>query len=57
MCIRDRYWSVYGGSPGWAFLLGGFADQMRARGLGDAHQETLFVANPSRLYAFSEVTR
>ena len=54
---RQGYWTAYGGSPGWAFLLGGFAHQMRERGLGDREQWELFVANPARLYAFSEVAR
>jgi phosphotriesterase-related protein len=54
---RQGYWTAYGGSPGWAFLLGGFADAMRERGLGDDAQQRLFVDNPARLYSFLEVAR
>ena len=51
---RQGYWSVYGGVPGMAFLLDGFADAMRQRGLGDAEQRQLFVDNPARVYAFAD---
>jgi len=49
---RQGYWSAYGGAPGMTFLLGAFADAMRQRGLGDAEQQLLFVANPARVYGF-----
>lgn len=50
---RRGYWTAYGGSPGMAYLLDGFATEMRARGLGDAEQRQLFVDNPARCYAFA----
>ncbi|MFN8518132.1 MAG: aryldialkylphosphatase [Chloroflexota bacterium] len=50
---RQGYWSVYGGTPGMAYLLGDFAAVMRDRGLGDAEQRLLFVDNPARCYAFA----
>lgn len=52
---RKGYWAVYGGSPGMAFLLDGFASAMRERGLGDAEQRLLFVDNPARCFRFGEV--
>jgi len=51
---RQGYWTTYGGGPGLTFLLGSFAAQMRERGLGDAEQAQLFVANPARVYGFLE---
>jgi phosphotriesterase-related protein len=54
---RQGYWTAYGGSPGWAFLLDGFAAQMREHGLGEREQWEMFTANPSRLYSFGEVSR
>lgn len=52
---RRGYWAAYGGTPGMAYLLGDFAAAMRDRGLGDAEQHALFVANPARCYAFATV--
>lgn len=49
---RQGYWVAYGGSPGMAYLLDGFASAMRERGLGDAEQRWLFVDNPARCYSF-----
>jgi len=54
---RRGYWTAYGGKPGWTYLLGGFADDLRARGLGEQEQRQLFTANPARLYSFAEVSR
>ena len=54
---RQGYWTVYGGSPGWTFLLGAFTRQMRERGLGDRERWELLVANPARLFSFAEVMR
>ena len=51
---RQGYWTTYGGGPGLTFLLGSFAAQMRERGLGDAEQAQLFVANPALVYGFLE---
>jgi phosphotriesterase-related protein len=52
---RRSYWTVHGGSPGLAFLLGPFREMLRGRGFGDAELDTLFVANPARVFAFLEV--
>lgn len=49
---RQGYWTQFGGSPGWAWLLGPFAGQMRERGLGEAEQRVLFVEAPRGAYAF-----
>jgi 5-phospho-D-xylono-1,4-lactonase len=49
---RRGYWTLYGGAPGMTFLLGGFTDAMRERGIDDATREQLFVANPARAFAF-----
>jgi predicted metal-dependent phosphotriesterase family hydrolase len=50
---RQGYWSQFGGAPGWAYLLDGFAVQMRERGLGDEQQRSLFVDNPRAVLGFS----
>lgn len=52
---RQGYYHAYGGSPGLAWLLDGFAALMRARGLDDAIQHRLFVENPARAFAFASV--
>lgn len=49
---RQGYWTQYGGSPGLAWLLDGFAALMRQRGLGDAEQHVLFVATPAAAFSF-----
>jgi 5-phospho-D-xylono-1,4-lactonase len=54
---RQGYWTEYGGSPGWTFLLAAFTERMAERGLGDRERWELLVANPARLYSFAEVTR
>jgi phosphotriesterase-related protein len=50
---RQGYWTAYGGSPGWAFLLGEFADAMRVRGIDAEDQREIFVTNPARAFAFA----
>jgi phosphotriesterase-related protein len=50
---RQGYWTTHGGSPGLAFLLGGFSTLMRERGLDDAALHQLFVTNPARCYTFA----
>jgi predicted metal-dependent phosphotriesterase family hydrolase len=52
---RQGYWTQFGGSPGWAYLLAGFSDLLRARGLGDAELHTLFVEAPGGAYTFGAV--
>ncbi len=49
---RQGYWTEFGGSPGWTYLLGEFSDLMRERGLGDAELHTLFVEAPGGAYSF-----
>ena len=50
---RRGYWTVHGGAPGMAWLLGPFAAAMVARGIGAAEQARLFVENPARAFAFA----
>jgi phosphotriesterase-related protein len=49
---RQGYWTEFGGSPGWTYLLGEFADLMRERGIGDAEQRILFVEAPAGAFSF-----
>ena len=56
-CGTQGYYHAYGGSPGLAWLLDGFAAQMRERGIDDAVQRSLFVDNPARAFAFEPVRR
>ena len=49
---RQRYWTTYGGWPGWTFLLGSFSDALRDRGLTDDDLRSIFITNPARAYAF-----
>ena len=51
---RQGYWTTYGGSPGWTFLLGEFAEAMQRRGIGPDAQRSIFVTNPARAFAFAE---
>ena len=51
---RQGYWTTYGGSPGWTFLLGEFAEAMQRRGIGADAQRAIFVSNPARAFAFAE---
>ena len=50
---RQGYYHAYGGSPGLAWLLDGFAGLMRDRGIDDAIQRRLFVDNPARAFTFA----
>lgn len=50
---RQGYWTTYGGSPGWTFLLGDFSSSMRAHGIDEEAMRRIFVANPARAYAFA----
>jgi 5-phospho-D-xylono-1,4-lactonase len=49
---RQKYWTQFGGAPGWTYLLGEFSALMRERGLGDAEQHILFVQAPAAAYTF-----
>jgi 5-phospho-D-xylono-1,4-lactonase len=49
---RQKYWTQFGGSPGWTYLLGEFSALMRERGLGDTEQHVLFVEAPRGAYTF-----
>ena len=53
---RQGYWTTYGGSPGWTFLLGEFAEAMQRRGIGPDAQRAIFVTNPARAFAFAELS-
>lgn len=50
---RRGYYSVYGGSPGLGWLLGGFSKAMDERGLGPDVRRRMFVDNPARVFAFN----
>lgn len=52
---RQGYWTTYGGTPGWTFLLGEFAERMQVRGITADVQRAIFVTNPARAFAFAEV--
>jgi 5-phospho-D-xylono-1,4-lactonase len=49
---RQKYWTQFGGSPGWTYLLGEFSRLMRQRGLGDTEQHILFIEAPRGAYTF-----
>jgi len=50
---RQKYWTQYGGWPGWAYLLGEWSDRMRAEiGFGEAELHTLFLETPGAAYTF-----
>jgi phosphotriesterase-related protein len=50
---RRGYWTVHGGQPGMAWLLGTFARAMAERGIGPDEQARIFVDNPARAYTFA----
>jgi predicted metal-dependent phosphotriesterase family hydrolase len=52
---RQGYWTTYGGTPGWTFLLGEFAEQMQLRGISADAQHAIFVSNPARAFAFADL--
>jgi phosphotriesterase-related protein len=54
---RQGYYRSFGGSPGLAYLLRDFTDQLDACGIGREIRHALFVDNPARAFAFSEVDR
>jgi phosphotriesterase-related protein len=54
---RQGYYRSFGGTPGLAFLLRDFSDQLEARGLGAEMRHAFFVDNPARAFAFAEVDR
>jgi len=54
---RQGYYRAFGGAPGLRYLLREFSALMDHRGLGAATRDRLFVQNPARAFAFSEVDR
>ena len=54
---RQGYYTAFGGSPGLPYLLREFSAAMEARGLDGAMRRRLFVDNPARAFAFTEVDR
>jgi predicted metal-dependent phosphotriesterase family hydrolase len=50
---RRGYYTVYGGSPGLGWLLGGFSRSMDDLGLGPDVRRRMFVDNPARVFAFT----
>ncbi|HEU4920553.1 MAG TPA: hypothetical protein VFT20_12505 [Candidatus Limnocylindrales bacterium] len=51
---RRRYYRVFGGTPGLAWLLTGFSEAMAGAGLDEAARRRLFVDNPAALLSFAE---
>jgi phosphotriesterase-related protein len=51
---RRSYLSVHGGSPGLAWLLGGFSTKLAERGVDEATRRRFFVHNPARVFSFAE---
>jgi phosphotriesterase-related protein len=49
---RRKYWKVYGGAPGLAFLWVEFRQTLLNAGLSAALVDKLFIANPARAFAF-----
>jgi len=52
---RRSLWSTLGGSPGLAWIYGGFRNGLLDRGLDRAQLDQLFVSNPARWLTFSDV--
>jgi phosphotriesterase-related protein len=52
---RQGYYTAYGGSPGLGYLLRGFSDLLEERGIDATVRRQLFVDNPARAFAFTEV--
>ena len=50
---RRSLWSTLGGSPGLAYLRGGFGDVLLSHGISEATINQLFVTNPARFLAFA----
>lgn len=48
---RNRYWKTFGGSPGLAFLLTTFRQELRNHGFTDEQLMAIFADNPSRAYS------
>lgn len=48
---RRSLWRSLGGSPGLAWLAGGFGDVLGSRGIDEAARHRLFVDNPARVLA------
>lgn len=51
---KRRYYRVFGGAPGLAWLLDGFSTLLAEVGVDASVRHRLFVDNPARLYAFAE---
>ena len=47
VCLRSDYAAM--GGPGYAYVVTGFADRLRAEGFDDADLHTLLVDNPRRM--------
>jgi phosphotriesterase-related protein len=52
---RQGYYRAFGGSPGLAYLLREFSDELEIRGIGAEIRRCFFVDNPARAFAFAEV--
>ena len=52
---RRSYLRVFGGSPGLTWLLDGFTTELESCGVDADMRRRLFVDNPARAFAFTEV--
>jgi predicted metal-dependent phosphotriesterase family hydrolase len=52
---RQGYYRAFDGSPGLAYLLREFSDELETRGIGPETRRCFFVDNPARAFAFAEV--
>jgi len=52
---RQGYYRAFGGAPGLGYLVREFSQAMDDRGLDAGTRHRLFVDNPARAFAFSEV--
>src|SRR5690606_14526318 len=51
---RASYWASYGGAPGLTYLLSGFVEMLRERGIGQDLIRRMFVDNPKAAFAFGQ---
>jgi predicted metal-dependent phosphotriesterase family hydrolase len=54
---RRRYWHGYDGQPGLAFLIRDFVPRLLAEGMAQADIDRIFIGNPARCYAFTDVSK
>lgn len=50
---RPSYWRAYGGAPGLDYLLLGWCDALRGRGVSQELLDRAFVSTPARAFSFA----